>query len=72
MSRDLIAQPDEISQKIRELRLEKGLTIQDLADRSGLERSFLSRLERGERDWTVSTLAKVMKGLGEKIVVVFG
>jgi transcriptional regulator with XRE-family HTH domain len=53
------------------LRLEKRLTIQDLADRSGIERSFLSRLERGEREWTVNTLAKVMNGLGEKIVVVF-
>jgi transcriptional regulator with XRE-family HTH domain len=56
---------------VRMLRLEKRLTIQDLADRSGIERSFLSRLERGEREWTVNTLAKVMNGLGEKIVVVF-
>jgi len=72
MSRELIARPHEISQVVRELRLEKKLTIQELANRSGIERSFLSRLERGERDWTVETLAKVMTGLGEKIVVVFG
>ena len=72
MSRDSITRPNEISQVIRELRVEKRLTIQELANRSGLERSFLSRLERGERDWTVQTLAKVMAGLDEKIVVVFG
>jgi transcriptional regulator with XRE-family HTH domain len=68
----LIARPDEISSTVRRLRLLKGLTIQDLADNSGIDRSFLSRLERGERDWTVETLGRVMRGLGEKIVVVFG
>jgi transcriptional regulator with XRE-family HTH domain len=48
------------------------LTIQTLADRSGIDQSFLSRLERGERDWTVDTLSKVSTGLKVKIVVVFG
>ena len=72
MSGDLIVQPGEISQKIRQLRLSKGLTIQELADRSKIERSFLSRLERGQREWTVETLAQVCGGLDEKLFVLFG
>jgi transcriptional regulator with XRE-family HTH domain len=57
---------------IRQLRLSKGLTIQELADKSGIERSFLSRLERGQREWTVETLAQVCAGLEEKLLVLFG
>lgn len=48
------------------------MTIQDLANKCDLDRSFLSRLERGQRDWTVGTLDRVMRGLGEKGVVIFG
>jgi len=57
---------------VRQIRESQGLTIQTLADRSGIDQSFLSRLERGERDWTVDTLSKVSTGLKVKIVVVFG
>jgi transcriptional regulator with XRE-family HTH domain len=52
--------------------MDKGLTIQELADKCKLDRSFLSRLERGQREWTVLTLERVAKGLGVKLVTVFG
>lgn len=48
------------------------MTIQQLADKTGLDRSFLSRLERGQRDWTVPTLQKVVKGLGETVILILG
>jgi len=69
---DLIAQPPEISALVRKIRLEKGMTMQELASKSGVERSFLSRLERGHREWTVDTLDCICRGLGEKIFVLFG
>ena len=69
---DLVVQPKEISHLVRRLRLSKGLTVRELARKSGVDPSFISRLERGEREWTVETLHRVATGLGEKIVVLTG
>jgi len=71
MSKDWIVRPDEISQTVRQIRVEKGMTIQQLAEKTDLDRSFLSRLERGQREWTIPTLARVMEGLGETIMAIF-
>jgi transcriptional regulator with XRE-family HTH domain len=50
--------------RLRELRLRRGLTLDDLADRSGLSKGFLSRLESGGRQASISavlTLSRIFE-----------
>lgn len=49
---------------IRRLRLEKDLTQRKLAERSGLDTSYISGIERGCRNVSLKSLEKVAKGLG--------
>ncbi len=54
-----------LAARIRELRLAKDLSQEELSFRSGLHRTALSLIERGERDPKLITLLKVAeKGLG--------
>ncbi len=49
--------------RIQKLRLEKGLSQEDLAFEAGLHRTYISHVERGSRNITVMGLCKVAKGL---------
>jgi|HubBroStandDraft_1064217.scaffolds.fasta_scaffold1527686_1 transcriptional regulator with XRE-family HTH domain len=54
-----------LAARIKELRLAKKLSQEELSFRSGLHRTALSLIERGERDPKLITLLKVAeKGLG--------
>lgn len=55
---------DKIGQRIKEFRLLKGLDQQTLAQRAGLERSYISLIENGKKMAAVSTLALIADGLG--------
>lgn len=50
-------------EKIREIRKEKGLTLQELAKKTGLSSSLLSQIERKLVDPTVSTFWKICTSL---------
>lgn len=54
----------KIGQRIKELRLLKGLDQQTLAQRAGVERSYISLIENGRKMAAVSTLALIADGLG--------
>ena len=59
---DIQRQLSSFGARLRELRLQKGLTLKDLAAQSGLSRAFLSRLESGDRQASISaalTLSKI-------------
>ncbi len=45
-------------------RSELGLGQQELADRAGLHRTYISDIERGRRNMTIGTLQKLAKVLG--------
>lgn len=47
---------DRLAERLRALRGEKGLSLQDLAERSGISRATLSRIENGEVSPTAETL----------------
>ena len=49
---------------LREERLRLGLTQEDLADRADVSARFISFLETGRRQPSLSALAAVSKGLG--------
>ena len=49
---------------VRELRKEKGLSQEKLAELSDLHVNYISFLERGKRQPTLSTLLKIAEGFG--------
>ncbi len=52
-----------ISKKIRELRKERKLTVQELAYRCDMERSNMSRIEAGRTNLTVKTMCIICNAL---------
>lgn len=48
--------------RLRKLRVERGLTQTDLAVHLGMDRSFLSGLERGKREPCLRTLEVIAQG----------
>ncbi|HTX04169.1 MAG TPA: XRE family transcriptional regulator [Candidatus Acidoferrales bacterium] len=53
-----------IGQRIRGRREELGLSLEDLAARSGVSRSMISKIERVESSPTAALLGKLCSGLG--------
>lgn len=49
---------------VREKRLALGISQEELASRSGLHMTDVGRIERGERDPGVRTVARLAEGLG--------
>ena len=49
--------------KIKALREAKGWSQEEYADRSGLHRTYVSGIERGVRNPTLTVLEKLAKGL---------
>lgn len=49
-----------ISKQIRRLRTEKGITQQELAERSNLSLPFINRLENNPKNLSIETLLKIL------------
>ena len=57
-----------ISEVLKEARKEAHITQEQLADKIGTKKSYISRLENGKADIQLSTLFKIFEtGLGRKI-----
>lgn len=54
----------EIGNKIKELRIQKGLTQEELADRCELSKGFISQLERDLTSPSIATLIDMLQCLG--------
>jgi len=55
---------------LKELRERQGLSITDLAARTGIDRAMISRLENGHiGNPTIATMTRYAKALGKKVVV---
>lgn len=53
-----------LGNRIRELRRETGLSQEDFADKCGIDRSYMSGIERGVRNPTLEILWAISGGLG--------
>jgi len=62
---------DIIAQRVRELRDAQGLTLAALAERSGVSRSNISLIERGESSATATVLDKLSAALGVTVAGLF-
>lgn len=54
----------EIGAKIRQLRVQKGLTQEELADRAELSKGFISQVERDLTSPSIATLVDILQCLG--------
>jgi transcriptional regulator with XRE-family HTH domain len=62
---------DRIADRVRQLRSARGLTLETLADSSGVSRSMISLIERGESSPTAIVLEKLATGLGVTLAALF-
>ncbi|MBR2565214.1 MAG: helix-turn-helix transcriptional regulator [Paenibacillus sp.] len=54
---------NSVGEQIRAIRKAKGLTQQQLAELSGLDDAYIGSVERGERNFSIDTLEKIIVGL---------
>jgi len=52
-----------LAMKLRTLRRDRFMTQEDLADKAGVTREYIARLEAGRYDPSLSTLEKLAKAL---------
>lgn len=57
----------EIGNKIKELRIQKGLTQEELADRAELSKGFISQVERDLTSPSIATLVDILQCLGSDL-----
>jgi transcriptional regulator with XRE-family HTH domain len=57
-----------IGQRIKELRSQRGLTLEEVAERSGCTSGFLSQIERNKAAPSISMLYSVAEALGVKVI----
>lgn len=53
-----------VGRNVRRLRMKKGLTQEQFAERSGFSQQYISSLENGRRNPTVVTLYELADALG--------
>ena len=55
------------SRNLKKIRLAKGFSQESLAEECGLHRTYVSSVERGERNITVDNMARLAHALGVDI-----
>ncbi|WP_035274945.1 helix-turn-helix domain-containing protein [Desulfogranum japonicum] len=60
-----------ISGNIKKIRTSKKMTLQDLADRTGLTKGYLSKVERSDKAPPYSTLNKIAGALSVEVTTLF-
>ncbi len=61
-----------LGRRVRDERLRRGLSLQELSTRARVSRSMLSAVERGAKAPTVLVLDRVATGLGTSLARIFG
>ncbi|UPK40858.1 helix-turn-helix domain-containing protein (plasmid) [Bradyrhizobium sp. 186] len=55
---------DVLAKNMRRLRAARGLSQDELAYESGVNRTYLSSVERSERNVSIDNIGRIAKGLG--------
>lgn len=67
---EALDQLQELLRQLKAAREERGLSLADLTDLTGMDRSALSKLETGQRpNPTVETLVRYAEAVGKRLVV---
>lgn len=62
---------EQLRNKLRLWRTDAGLSLDEMADLTGMSKAMLSRVERGERELAPLTKVKVARRLGVRIADLF-
>lgn len=57
----------KLGEKIKKIRKEKGFSQEQLATKSKLHRTYISDIERGDRNISIRNIEKIAKALGVAI-----
>jgi transcriptional regulator with XRE-family HTH domain len=58
-------------EQVRRLRMERGLSQMDLAERSDVHRTYISSLENGHRNVALNLIYRLADGLGVRVTEFF-
>ncbi len=61
----------ELGPKLKEIRRQKGLTMQQVADQAELSKSFISQIESGSATPSIAALKKIGDALGIPLAAIF-
>jgi len=62
----------EIGKRIHRYRLQNNFTLQELADKTGFSKGYLSKVEKSEKAPPVSTLSVIARELGSSVSAILG
>lgn len=66
-----LSYPQAFGQRVRELRLAAGMTQEDLAERCGLFRTYMSRIETGQANPTLTMIHALADSLDVPVDALF-
>ena len=61
-----------IAVNVKRVRKEQGLSQEELADRAGVHRTYVSQIERGVKNATFVSLDKIAQALGTPLAELVG
>jgi len=67
-----VAKPPEIGKIIKAYRINKNISLSELAERSGVSKGMLSQVEKGTVNPTIATAWKIANALGFTLQELFG
>jgi transcriptional regulator with XRE-family HTH domain len=67
----LISNERKIVERIKSFRIERGLTLNKLAEMTGFTKGYISRIEKSPKAPPISTIAKIARGLNVEITDFF-
>ncbi len=67
MKKELVNTPPEVGATLQKLRLERGLTLEDLSRTAGVSKSMLSQIEREKANPTIAVAWRLANALGVQI-----
>ena len=62
----------ELGSRVKRLRTQAGLTLEEFAAQSGVSRAMLSKVERGEKSPTLAIIVRIAKGLNVSMSTLMG
>jgi len=62
---------EEFGKRIRELRKQKNLSQEDLAERAGLHYTYIGQVERGKKNPSLKSIEKIAKALDTSLPDLF-
>jgi transcriptional regulator with XRE-family HTH domain len=63
---------DSVDNKVKEIRIKKGLSQEELANKSNISRYLISKIENGEDvNLTKNTMISISKALEKPVIEVF-